>query len=66
MRGPPAGSPVTLPPAGTIAGFILADTLGIFGFKLPHLTGLADTVLVIEIVVILLLAITGWAMRRSG
>jgi hypothetical protein len=52
--------------AGTIAGFILADTAGIFGFKLPHVTGLADTVLIIEIVAIVLLAVTGWAMRRSG
>jgi hypothetical protein len=51
--------------AGTIVGFILADTVGIFGFKLPHVTGLADTVLVIEIAAVVLLAVTGWAIRRS-
>jgi len=55
--------------AGTIVGFILADTVGIFGFKLPHVTGLADTVLVIEMAAVVLLAITGWLLatryRRS-
>jgi hypothetical protein len=51
--------------AGTIVGFILADTVGIFGFKLPYVTGLADTVLVIEIVAVVALAVTGLALRRS-
>jgi hypothetical protein len=50
--------------AGTVVGFILADTVGIFGFKLPYVTHLADTVLVIEIVAIVTLAATGWVLRR--
>ena len=52
--------------AGTIVGFILARTVGIFGFKLPYSTGLANTVLVIEIAAIVLLAVTGLAMRRTS
>jgi hypothetical protein len=52
--------------AGTIVGFILARTVGIFGFKLPYSTGLANTVLVIEIAAIVLLAATGLAMRRAS
>jgi hypothetical protein len=52
--------------AGTIVGFVLADTVGIFGFKLPEVTGLADTVLVLEIVAVVLLAATGLAMRRAS
>ncbi len=51
--------------AGTIVGFILARTVGIFGFKLGYSSGLANTVLIIEIVAIVLLAATGLAMRRS-
>jgi hypothetical protein len=50
---------------GTVVGFLLADTVGIFGFKLPYVTGLADTVLVIEIVAVVALAVTGLALRRS-
>ncbi len=52
--------------AGTIVGFVLARTVGIFGFKLTFSSGLANTVLVIEIVAVILLAITGLVMRRSG
>jgi hypothetical protein len=52
--------------AGTIVGFILARTVGIFGFKLGYSTGIANTVLVIEIAAIVLLAATGLLMRRSG
>jgi hypothetical protein len=48
--------------AGTIVGFILARTVGIFGFKLPYSSGLANTVLIIEIAAIVLLAVTGWLM----
>jgi len=51
--------------AGTIVGFILARTVGIFGFKLPYSTGLANTVLIIEVAAVVLLAVTGLAMRRS-
>lgn len=34
--------------AGTIAGFILARTVGIFGFHLTFSSGLARTVLIVE------------------
>jgi len=52
--------------AGTIVGFVLARTVGIFGFKLTFSSGLANTVLVIEIAAVILLAITGLVMRRPG
>ena len=55
--------------AGTIVGFLLARTVGIFGFKLPYITGEAYAVLVIEAVAVLLLIITGALMqggRRAG
>jgi hypothetical protein len=53
--------------AGTIVGFVLARTVGIFGFKLTFSSGLANLVLVIEIVAILMLAITGAVLlRRRG
>jgi hypothetical protein len=51
--------------AGTIVGFLLARSVGIFGFKLTFTSGLANTVLIIEIVAVILLAITGWLMRRA-
>lgn len=49
---------------GTIAGFITADTVGVFGFKLPYITGEAWTVLVVEIVAIIALAATGAMLLR--
>jgi hypothetical protein len=52
--------------AGTIVGFLLARSVGIFGFKLTFTSGLADTVLVIEIAAVILLAVTALLMRRSG
>jgi hypothetical protein len=52
--------------AGTIVGFLLARSVGIFGFKLTFTSGLASTVLIIEIAAVILLAITGWLMRRSS
>jgi hypothetical protein len=52
--------------AGTIVGFLLARSVGIFGFKLTFTSGLANTVLVIEIAAVVLLAITGLVMQRSG
>jgi hypothetical protein len=52
--------------AGTIAGFILARTVGIFGFKLTFSSGLANVVLIVEIAAVVLLAITGWLMRRRA
>jgi hypothetical protein len=51
--------------AGTIAGFVLARTIGIFGFKLTFSSGLANLVLVIEIVAIIMLALTGALLLRQ-
>ena len=51
--------------AGTIVGFVLADTVGIFGFKIPVTTTLAVEVLIVEIVGVILLAITGALMWKS-
>jgi hypothetical protein len=51
--------------AGTIVGFVLARTAGIFGFHLTFSSGLANTVLVVEIAAVVLLAITGWLMSRQ-
>ena len=51
--------------AGTIVGFLLARSVGIFGFKLTITTGLADTVLIVEIAGVILLAVTGLLMRRA-
>jgi hypothetical protein len=50
--------------AGTIVGFILVRTVGLFGFTLTFTSGLAATVLVIEIVAVVLLAVTGMVLRR--
>jgi hypothetical protein len=44
---------------GTILGFILVKTVGLFGFKLPFISGEAWTVLVVEIVAVIALAVTG-------
>jgi hypothetical protein len=50
--------------AGTIVGFGLARTVGIFGFKLTFSSGLADTVLVVEAAGVIMLALTGWLQLR--
>ena len=52
--------------AGTIVGFILARTVGIFGFKLTFSTGLANTVLIVEAAALIMLAITGMVKVRSS
>jgi hypothetical protein len=53
--------------AGTIVGFILARTVGIFGFKLPFSSGLANTVVIIEAVAVVTLSLTGALLwRRRG
>jgi hypothetical protein len=53
--------------AGTILGFILARTVGIFGFKLTFSSGLANTVLIIEAVAVVLLTMTAaMILRRRG
>jgi hypothetical protein len=48
--------------AGTIVGFILVRTVGLFGFHLPFSSGLAWTVLVIQAVAVILLCITALLM----
>jgi hypothetical protein len=48
--------------AGTIVGFILARTVGIFDFKLPYSTTLANQVLVVEIVAVVIGTITTWLL----
>ncbi|HET9897841.1 MAG TPA: hypothetical protein VFQ44_23165 [Streptosporangiaceae bacterium] len=58
-----AGSALLM--AGTIAGFILARTVGIFGFKLPFSTTEANIVLGVEIAAIVLLAATALLLRRQ-
>jgi len=50
--------------AGTIVGFILVRSVGLFGFKLGFTSGLAATVLVIEIIAVVTLAVTGLVLRR--
>jgi hypothetical protein len=50
--------------AGTIVGFILVRSMGLFGLKLGFSSGLANTVLVIEIVAVVMLAVTGSVLRR--
>jgi hypothetical protein len=52
--------------AGTIVGFILARTVGIFGFHLTFSSGLAYTVLIIEAAGIALLSLTAMTQYRSG
>jgi hypothetical protein len=51
--------------AGTIVGFLLARSVGIFGFKLTFTSGLANTVLIVEVAAVILLAITGLLMLRA-
>ena len=48
--------------AGTIVGFILARTVGIFGFHLTFSSGLAYTVLVVDAAAVVLLGITALLM----
>jgi hypothetical protein len=54
-------------PAGTIVGFILARTVGIFNFKLPYSTTLANQVLFVEIAAVALgLVISGLMWQRRS
>ena|SRR5277367_5325215 len=48
--------------AGTMVGFILARTVGIFGFHLTFSSGLAYTVLVVEGTGVVLLSLTAWLL----
>ena len=52
--------------AGTIVGFFLARTVGIFGFHLTFSSGLAYTVLLIEAAAVILLGITAWLMPNPA
>jgi hypothetical protein len=52
--------------AGTIVGFIVVRTHGLFGFKLGFTSGLAATVLVIESAAVVLTAVTAWVMTRGA
>jgi heme/copper-type cytochrome/quinol oxidase subunit 4 len=51
---------------GTIVGFILARTSGIFGFHLTFSTTLANEALVVEAVAVVLLAVTSWMLWRRA
>ena len=49
---------------GTILGFILVLTIGLFNFKLTFISGEAWTTLVVEIVAVVMLTATGLLMLR--
>jgi hypothetical protein len=51
---------------GTIIGFILVITIGLFNFKLPFISGEAWTTLIVEAVAIVTLTATGLLMVRRG
>jgi hypothetical protein len=51
--------------AGTMIGFLLARTAGIFGFRLTFSSGLAYTVLVVEAAAVILLVLTGWLQLKQ-
>jgi hypothetical protein len=52
--------------AGTIVGFVLARTVGIFNFKLPYSTTLANQVLVVEIVGVVIGLLAAWVTWRAN
>lgn len=52
--------------AGTIIGFILVRTRGIFGFHLTFSTTLANETLVVEAAGVVLLSVTGWILWRRA
>lgn len=51
---------------GTIVGFILVLTTGLFGFKLHSISNLAYFTLVVEIAAVVVLGVAGWLMRPAG
>jgi hypothetical protein len=51
--------------AGTIAGFVLARTVGIFGFHLTFSSGLAYAALIIEAIAVVFLAATAAVIARG-
>jgi hypothetical protein len=50
--------------AGTIIGFIISRTRGIFGFHLTFSSTLANEALVVEAVGVVLLTVTAWLLWR--
>ena len=50
--------------AGTIVGFVLARTVGIFGFHLTFSSGLAWTVLIVEGAGVVMLLLTAALLRQ--
>jgi hypothetical protein len=52
--------------AGTMVGFLLARTVGIFGFRLTFTTAEAYTVLVVEAAGVILLGATAWLQVKHG
>jgi len=52
--------------AGTIVGFVLARTVGIFNFKLPYSTTLANQVLGVEIAAIVIGSLASWVTWRAS
>jgi hypothetical protein len=57
-----AGSAVLM--AGTIAGFLLARTVGIFGFRLTFISTEAYAVLVVEAIAVVMLSLTAWLQLK--
>jgi hypothetical protein len=51
--------------AGTMVGFVLARTVGIFGFKLTFSSGLAWTVLTVEAAGVIFLLLTASLLWRQ-
>jgi hypothetical protein len=51
--------------AGTIVGFLLARTVGIFGFRLTFSSTEAYVVLVVEAAAVVLLACTAWLLLKQ-
>jgi hypothetical protein len=52
--------------AGTIVGFLLARSVGIFGFTLTFSSGRPYTVLVVEAAGVVMLALTAWLQFTRG
>jgi hypothetical protein len=51
---------------GTLGGFVLADTVGIFSFKLPEATGCAYLALVAEVLAAAALLFVAARLTRTG
>lgn len=49
---------------GTVVGFVVVRTVGLFGFTLPYSTTLANQVLVVEIAGMVVGSATAWVMAR--